>query len=46
MRENDDLRDLLLTVTFVVVAFSILVQSLTLPWLLRRALPQVDAVAT
>lgn len=41
-----DLRDLLLTVTYVVVAFSILVQSLTLPWFLRRVLPQVDAVAT
>ncbi len=30
-------RDLLLTVTYVVVVFSILVQGLTIPWLLRQA---------
>ncbi len=32
-------RDLLLVVTYVVVAFSILVQGTTIPWLLRRTLP-------
>lgn len=31
-------RDLLLVVTYVVVAFSILVQGTTIPWLLRRTL--------
>ena len=32
-------RDLLLTMTYVVAAFSILVQGTTMPWLLRRVLP-------
>ena len=32
-------RDLLVVVTYVVVAFSILVQGTTIPWLLRRTLP-------
>ncbi len=32
-------RDLLLMVTYAVVAFAILVQGLTMPWLLRRVLP-------
>lgn len=34
-------RDLLLTVTYVVVVFSILVQGLTIPRLLRWTLPEV-----
>jgi monovalent cation:H+ antiporter, CPA1 family len=33
-------RDLLLTVTYAVVVFSILVQGLTIPWLLRRTLDE------
>ena len=32
-------RDLLLTMTYAVTAFSILVQGTTMPWLLRRVLP-------
>ena len=36
-------RDLLLVVTYVVVAFSILVQGTTIPWLLRRTLPGVQS---
>jgi CPA1 family monovalent cation:H+ antiporter len=32
-------RDLLLTLTYAVVAFSILIQATTMPWLLRRTLP-------
>ncbi len=32
-------RDVLLVATYVVVAFSILVQGTTIPWLLRRTLP-------
>ena len=35
-------RDLLLTMTYAVVAFSILVQGTTLPWVLRRSLRQMD----
>ena len=37
-------RDLLLVVTYVVVAFSILVQGTTMPWLLRRTLPRTPTV--
>ena len=38
-------RDLLLAVTYAVVAFSILVQGLTMPWLLRRLLPPAPTVS-
>ena len=35
--------DLILTVTYAIVAFSILVQGTTLPWLLRRLLGPMPA---
>ena len=36
-------RDVLLVATYTVVAFSILVQGTTIPWLLRRVLPPKPA---
>ena len=39
-------RDLLLVVTYVVVAFSILVQGTTIPWLLRGTLTQPQPAST
>ena len=35
-------RDLLLTMTYAVAAFSILVQGPAMPWLLKRVLPRAD----
>ena len=38
-------RDLILIMTYAVAAFSILIQGATMPWLLRRTLPGINALA-